>query len=80
MTITATTDAAMEASRTTPTTSVQETVESPRTGRPTRRTFTAEYKRRIAAEYDRAPAGQKGRVLRLEGLYESSVKQWRAQI
>lgn len=80
MTITATTDAAMEASQTTPTTSTQETVETPRTGRPTRRTFTAEYKRRIVAEYDQAPTGEKGRVLRREGLYESSVKQWRAQI
>ena len=80
MTITATTDAAMEASQTTPTTLTQETFESPRTGRPTRRTFTAEYKRRIVAEYDQAPSGEKGRVLRREGLYDSSVKQWRAQI
>lgn len=78
MTITATTDAAMEASQ--PTTSMQETARTPRTGRPTRRTFTAEYKRRIVAEYDQAPAGEKGRVLRREGLYDSSVKQWRAQI
>ena len=51
-----------------------------RAGRPVRRTFSAEYKRRIVAEYDQAPAGQKGRVLRREGLYDSSVKQWRAQI
>lgn len=78
MTITATTGAAMEASQ--PTTSTQETFEPPRTGRPTRRTFTAEYKRRIVAEYDQAPSGEKGRVLRREGLYDSSVKQWRAQI
>lgn len=80
MTITVTTDAAMEASQTTPTTSTRETVQAPRTGRPVRRTFTAEYKRRIVAEYEQAPSGQKGRVLRREGLYDSSVKQWRAQI
>lgn len=76
MTITATTGAAMEASQ--PSTSTQETFEPPRTGRPARRTFSAEYKRRIVAEW--APAGEKGRVLRREGLYDSSVKQWRAQI
>ena len=80
MTITATTDAALEASQPTPTTSTQETVQAPRTGRPARRAFTAEYKRRIVAEYEQAPSGQKGRVLRREGLYDSSVKQWRAQI
>ncbi|MGN7226462.1 transposase [Dietzia maris] len=78
MTITATTDAAMEASQ--PTTSTQETVQAPRAGRPARRTFTAEYKRRIVAEHEQAPSGEKGRVLRREGLYDSSVKQWRAQI
>jgi len=72
MTITAASDAAMEASQPTPTTSTQETVQAPRTGRPARRTFTA--------EYEQAPSGQKGRVLRREGLYDSSVKQWRAQI
>lgn len=80
MTTTATTDAAMEASQTTPTTSMQEAAGAPRAGRATRRTFTAEYKRRIVAEYDQAPAGEKGRVVRREGLYESSVTQWRAQI
>ncbi|MDJ0424197.1 transposase [Dietzia kunjamensis] len=79
MTITATTAAAVEALQPTPV-PAQETVESPRAGRPARRTFTAEYKRRIVAEYDQAPAGEKGRVLRREGLYDSSVKQWRAQI
>lgn len=79
MTITATTDAAAEASQSALTT-VSMPESAPRAGRPARRTFTAEYKRRIVAEYDQAPAGQKGRVLRREGLYDSSVKQWRAQI
>ncbi|MDN5896420.1 MAG: transposase [Nocardioides sp.] len=79
MTITATTDAASQTSPSTPA-PASEAVQAPRAGRPSRRTFTAEYKRRIVAEYDQAPAGQKGRVLRREGLYDSSVKQWRAQI
>lgn len=82
MTITATTDAAVEASQSAPptTASTEQAVEGPRAGRPARRSFTAEYKRRIVAEYDQAPAGSKGQVLRREGLYDSSVKQWRAQI
>ena len=32
--------------------------------RPKRRTFTAEYKLRIVAEYDAAPSGEKGAILR----------------
>ncbi|GLB64266.1 hypothetical protein NCCP2495_21450 [Dietzia sp. NCCP-2495] len=81
MTITATTDTAMKASQTTPTVAPAEhPARAPRAGRPARRTFTAEYKRRIVAEYEQAPTGEKGRVLRREGLYDSSVKQWRAQI
>lgn len=62
MTITATTDAAMEASH--PMTSMQETARTPRAGRATRRSFSAEYKRRIVAEYDQAPSGEKCRELR----------------
>ncbi|MFF2411947.1 transposase [Streptomyces sp. NPDC058092] len=46
--------------------------------RPKRRTFTAEYKLRIVAEYDAAPAGQKGAVLRRERLYHSHIIEWRA--
>jgi hypothetical protein len=34
-----------------------------------RRTFTAQYKLDVVAEYDAAPAGEKGAVLRREGLY-----------
>ena len=79
MTITATTDAAAEASQSALTVSSMPE-SSPRAGRPARQTFTAEYKRRIVAEYDQAPAGSKGQVLRREGLYDSSIKQWRAQI
>ncbi len=34
--------------------------------RPVRRTFTAEYRARVAAEYEAAPHGDKGAVLRRE--------------
>jgi transposase-like protein len=42
-----------------------------------RRTFTAQYKLDIVAEYDAAPDGEKGAVLRREGLYSSHVVDWR---
>ena len=42
-----------------------------------RRTFTAQYKLDIVAEYDAAPDGQKGAVLRREGLYSSHIIEWR---
>ena len=45
-----------------------------------RASFTADFKRRIVAEYDAAPAGAKGAVLRRERLYDSHVKEWRAAI
>lgn len=46
--------------------------------RPKRRTFPAEYKLRIVAEYDAAPNGEKGAILRRERLYHSHVIEWRA--
>ena len=49
----------------------------PRADRPKRRTFTAEYKARILAEYDAAEHGVRGAVLRREGLYSSHVIEWR---
>jgi len=42
-----------------------------------RRTFTAAYKVRVLAEYDAAREGEKGAVLRREGLYSSHVVDWR---
>ena len=36
--------------------------------RPFRRTFTAEYRARVVAEYEAAPHGEKSAVLRREGL------------
>jgi transposase len=45
--------------------------------RPKRRSFTAEYKARIVAEYDATPDGDKAAILRREGLYSSHVIEWR---
>lgn len=69
-----------EASTATPAASSAPAVGGPREGRAKRRTFTTEYKRRIVAEYDAAPSGAKGAVLRRERLYDSHVQEWRAAI
>ena len=45
--------------------------------RPRRRTFTGQDKLRILAEIDRAPAGGTGAILRREGLYSSTLSDWR---
>ena len=42
-----------------------------------RRTFTAKYKLEVLAAYDAAPDGEKGAVLRREGLYSSHIVDWR---
>jgi transposase len=42
-----------------------------------RRTFTAKYKLEVLAAYDAAPDGEKGAVLRREGLYSSHIVEWR---
>jgi len=44
--------------------------------RPTRRTFTAQYRARVLDEYLAAPHGEKGAVLRREGLYQSQMREW----
>ncbi|WP_143532181.1 transposase [Saccharothrix sp. ALI-22-I] len=44
--------------------------------RPSRRAFTAEYKLAVVAEYENAPNGEKGAILRREGLYSSHVIEW----
>ncbi len=52
----------------------------PRVDRPKRRTFTAEYKAQILAEYDgadRGERGERGAILRREGLYSSHIIEWR---
>lgn len=49
--------------------------------KPTRRTFSAEYKAEIVAEYDSHPKGsdERGAILRREGLYTSHISEWRKQ-
>ena len=42
-----------------------------------RRTFTAQYKQEVLAAYAAAPDGEKGAVLRREGLYSSLISECR---
>jgi transposase len=52
---------------------------SPKVERAVRRTFTADYKRRILQEADEGPTGSIGALLRREGLYSSHLTTWREQ-
>ena len=52
-------------------------VVGPRADRPKRRVFTAEYKAGILAEYEAADRGDRGVILRREGLYSSHIIEWR---
>ena len=56
---------------------IDDGVVAPRADRPKRRTFTAEYKAAILAEYDAADRGERGEILRREGLYSSHIVEWR---
>jgi transposase len=47
------------------------------TAKAKRRTFTAEYKRRIVEEADACDRGDLGALLRREGLYSSHLVEWR---
>src|SRR3954454_3041683 len=64
---------------------VDDGVASDGTGRPlrpgaVRRSFSAEYKLAILAEYDACTeSGEKGAILRREGLYSSLITDWRRQ-
>jgi transposase-like protein len=42
-----------------------------------RRRFTAQYKLDVLAAYEAAGPGEKGAILRREGLYSSHIVQWR---
>ena len=46
--------------------------------RPFRRSFSAQYRAQVVAEYEAAPHGEKAAVLRREGLYQSQVRRWTA--
>jgi len=55
-------------------------VETEVSAKATRRRYTAEYKRRILKEADSCTQpGERGALLRREGLYSSHVTTWRAQ-
>ena len=47
--------------------------------RPRRRIFGTAERLRILAEYDAAPKGHKGDVLRKEGVHTSRITEWRRQ-
>jgi transposase len=50
----------------------------PRAGQPRRRTFSTAYKLAMVREYDSATRpGEKGAILRREGLYDSHITDWR---
>jgi len=44
--------------------------------KPVRRSFTAQYRAQVVAQYHAAPHGEKAAVLRREGLYQSQVREW----
>lgn len=44
-----------------------------------RRRFTAEYKAAVLREYDATARGQRGALLRREGLYASHISNWEAE-
>ena len=56
-----------------PATSADQTDPAPR---PSRRVFSREYKLAIVTEYENAPNGEKGAILRREGLYSSHIIEW----
>jgi transposase len=53
--------------------------ESDPAARARRRTFTAQYKARVLAEYEALPehSGERGALVRREGLYSSHIAEWR---
>lgn len=57
--------------------STDDGVMGPRSDRPKRRRFTAEFKAAVLAEYDAADRGERGAILRREGLYSSHIIEWR---
>ena len=56
---------------------IDDGVVTPRADRPKRRTFTAQYKAQVLAAYDAADRGERGAILRREGLYSSHIVEWR---
>jgi transposase-like protein len=57
----------------------QERPDSEVLAKPERRRFTAEYKLRILQEAEACANGERGALLRREGLYSSHLSKWRRQ-
>ena len=55
---------------------VDEPVEAEVPERARRRVFSAQYKLRILAEYERRDRDSRSALLRREGLYTSSISEW----
>lgn len=45
----------------------------------TRRTFESGFKLRVLEEWDRAEAGERSAILRREGIYSSTIADWKRQ-
>src|SRR5712691_4685148 len=58
---------------------VDEPAEPEISERATRRVFSAQYKLRILAEYERRDRNGRSALLRREGLHTSSISEWRRQ-
>jgi transposase len=58
---------------------VSESAEPEVSERATRRVLSAQYKLKILAEYEGRDRGGKSALLRREGLYTSSISEWRKQ-
>jgi transposase len=58
---------------------VSERAEPEVSERATRRVFSAQYKLKILADYERRDREGKSVLLRREGLYTSSISEWRKQ-
>lgn len=58
---------------------VDESAEPEVPERASRRVFSAHYKLRILAEYERRDRDGRSALLRREGLYTSSISEWRKQ-
>jgi len=58
---------------------VDEPAEPEVSERARRRVFSAQYKLRILAEYERRDRDGRSALLRREGLYTSSISEWRRQ-
>jgi transposase len=58
---------------------VDESAEPEVPERARRRVFSAQYKLRILAEYERRDRDGRSALLRREGLYTSSISEWRRQ-